>query len=60
MPWWEKVRLWPLKKWPQWLEASLAGRFPIVSIEDGMSEDDFVGWAALNAAFGQKMPIGWR
>jgi enolase len=35
----------------QWL-AGLAGRFPIVSIEDGMSEDDFDGWAALTQALG--------
>jgi enolase len=32
--------------------AGLAGRYPIVSIEDGMSEDDFVGWAALTKAIG--------
>jgi enolase len=27
--------------------AGLVGRFPIVSIEDGMSEDDWEGWKAL-------------
>lgn len=31
----------------------LAARFPIVSIEDGMSEDDFEGWAALTGALGK-------
>jgi enolase len=34
-----------------WL-ADLAARYPIVSIEDGMSEDDFEGWAALTQALG--------
>ena len=28
--------------------ADLAGRYPIVSIEDGMDEDDWDGWAALD------------
>src|SRR3546814_16279746 len=27
--------------------AELCGRYPILSIEDGMSEDDWDGWAAL-------------
>ena len=30
-----------------WL-AELAGRYPIVSIEDGMAEDDWDGWEALS------------
>ena len=34
--------------------AKLVATYPIVSIEDGMSEDDFVGWAALTAAVGDK------
>jgi enolase len=29
--------------------ASLCGKFPIVSIEDGCAEDDFAGWAELTA-----------
>jgi enolase len=32
--------------------ADLASRYPIVSIEDGMAEDDWDGWAALTAALG--------
>jgi len=30
----------------------LVGRYPIVSIEDGMAEDDWDGWAALTEALG--------
>ncbi len=33
--------------------AGLAGKFPIVSIEDGCAEDDFEGWAALTAELGR-------
>jgi len=32
--------------------ADLVKRFPIVSIEDGMSEDDWEGWIALTKAIG--------
>jgi enolase len=39
-----------------WLEG-LTNRFPIVSIEDGMSEDDFEGWAALTSALGKKCQL---
>jgi enolase len=35
----------------------LAARYPIVSIEDGMAEDDFEGWAALTAALGDKLQL---
>ena len=30
----------------------LARQYPIVSIEDGMAEDDWEGWSALTAALG--------
>jgi enolase len=30
----------------------LVGRYPIVSIEDGMAEDDWDGWAAMTEALG--------
>ena len=33
--------------------ADLAARFPIVSIEDGMSEDDWEGWKALTELIGK-------
>jgi enolase len=32
--------------------ADLAARYPIVSIEDGMAEDDFVGWKLLTDRIG--------
>ena len=32
--------------------ADLCGRYPVVSLEDGMAEDDWDGWAALTAAIG--------
>ena len=39
-----------------WLE-NLVSRFPIVSIEDGMSEDDFEGWSVLSSALGKKVQL---
>jgi enolase len=35
----------------------LVSRFPIVSIEDGMSEDDWDGWKALTDAIGKKIQL---
>ncbi len=35
----------------------LARRYPIVSIEDGMAEDDLDGWAALTRALGSKCQL---
>ncbi len=35
----------------------LAADYPIRSIEDGMSEDDFEGWAALTALLGDKVQL---
>jgi enolase len=40
----------------QYLE-DLVARYPIVSIEDGMAEDDFDGWAALTAALGKRVQL---
>jgi enolase len=37
--------------------ANLAGKYPIVSIEDGMAESDWVGWKLLTARLGQKVQI---
>ncbi|MEM1195874.1 MAG: phosphopyruvate hydratase [Pseudomonadota bacterium] len=37
--------------------ARLCADYPIVSIEDGMSEDDFEGWAAVTAAIGDKVQL---
>ena len=36
---------------------NLVDRFPIVSIEDGMAEEDWDGWAALTKALGNKVQI---
>jgi len=35
----------------------LVARYPIVTIEDGMAEDDWEGWAALTAAIGGKVQL---
>jgi enolase len=37
--------------------ADLAARYPIVSIEDGMAEDDWDGWALLTQELGQKIQL---
>jgi len=37
--------------------AGLADRFPIVSIEDGLAEDDWDGWAALTARLGSRLQL---
>ncbi len=35
----------------------LADRYPIVSIEDGMAEDDWEGWAMLTDALGERVQL---
>jgi enolase len=35
----------------------LVSRFPIISIEDGLAEDDWAGWAALTRALGKKIQL---
>jgi len=37
--------------------AALVADYPIISIEDGMAEDDWDGWAALTAALGDKIQL---
>jgi enolase len=37
--------------------ADLAARYPILSIEDGMAEDDFEGWKALTDLIGDKVQL---
>jgi enolase len=39
------------------LYAGLCERFPIVSIEDGLAEDDWSGWQELTAAIGKKVQL---
>jgi len=38
--------------WADWV-----GKYPIRSIEDGLGEDDWAGWAKLNARLGDKIQI---
>jgi enolase len=37
--------------------ADLTGRYPIVSIEDGMAEEDWTGWKALTEAIGDRVQL---
>jgi enolase len=37
--------------------ANLAGRYPIVSVEDGMAEGDWDGWKLLTSRLGQKLQL---
>jgi enolase len=37
--------------------ADLVGQYPIISIEDGMSEDDWAGWALLTSALGSRIQL---
>jgi enolase len=37
--------------------ADLCARYPILSIEDGMAEDDFAGWRELTAALGDRVQL---
>jgi len=37
--------------------ADLAGRYPILSIEDGMDEEDWAGWRGLTERLGQRIQL---
>ena len=37
--------------------ADLASKYPIYSIEDGLAEDDFEGWAEINSILGKKVQL---
>jgi enolase len=39
------------------LYEDLCARYPIASIEDGMAEDDWEGWAALTSALGARVQL---
>jgi enolase len=41
-----------VKFWAKWVE-----QFPIVSIEDGMAEDDWDGWKLMTDALGEKIQL---
>jgi len=51
----EGRRLSPHDMVAYWVE--LCDRYPIVSIEDGMAEDDWDGWAALTGALAGKVQL---
>lgn len=35
----------------------LASKYPVISLEDGLAEDDWGGWQALTAALGKKLQL---
>src|SRR6202043_3297404 len=37
--------------------AQLAGRYPVVSIEDGMGEEDWAGWRTLTERLGERVQL---
>jgi enolase len=39
------------------LWSQLAGRYPIISIEDGMAEDDWTGWSTLTDRLGSRVQL---
>lgn len=41
-----------VKYWKEWTE-----KYPILSIEDGLDEDDWDGWAELNKTIGDKVQL---
>jgi enolase len=43
-------------EWAGWL-TKLCDAYPVVSIEDGMAEDDWDGWATLTAAVGDRVQL---
>ncbi|UCC89941.1 MAG: phosphopyruvate hydratase [Anaerolineales bacterium] len=38
--------------WQDWVD-----RYPIISLEDGLAEDDWEGWVALTAAIGDRVQV---
>jgi len=41
-----------IKHWSKWVE-----QYPIISIEDGLAEDDWTGWKRLNQQLGDKIQL---
>src|SRR5208282_3864965 len=37
--------------------ADLVARYPIISVEDGMSEGDWAGWSMLSTALGRRIQL---
>jgi enolase len=51
----EGRELTPAEMVEYWVD--LCDRYPIVSIEDGMAEDDWDGWASLTVALGRRVQL---
>ena len=51
-----KIRILSANEFIDYL-AAFVGRYPIISIEDGMAEDDWQGWEALTNRLGQPCSI---
>ena len=51
----EGRELSPAEMVEYWVD--LASRYPIISLEDGMAEEDWDGWAALTKALGDKIQL---
>jgi enolase len=41
-----------IDRWADWVD-----RYPVISIEDGLAEDDWEGWRNLTARLGQKLQL---
>lgn len=41
-----------VKLWQEWVE-----RYPIISLEDGLAQDDWDGWVALTEALGERVQV---
>lgn len=41
-----------IKLWESWID-----QYPIISLEDGLAEDDWDGWVALNQAIGDRVQL---
>src|SRR5258708_3294659 len=41
-----------IEYWRGWIQ-----KYPIISLEDGLAEDDWAGWTKLNASLGSKVQI---
>ena len=51
----EKRTLGPEEFVRYWAE--ICGRYPVISLEDAMAEDDWAGWAALTATLGTSVQL---
>ncbi|MEO7387339.1 MAG: phosphopyruvate hydratase [Gammaproteobacteria bacterium] len=49
-------RQFPPDRFAEYL-AGLVGQYPILSVEDGMAEDDWDGWALLTKALGSRVQL---